>query len=353
MLPTHAEMLRAFSSRDPSYEGVFFTAVKTTGIFCRPTCAARKPLARNVEFFGSARDALAAGYRPCLRCRPLGRAGEAPAWLRPLLDELERAPGRRWSDMELRGRGLEPARVRRWFVAQHGLTFHAYVRARRLGRALGFLREGGDATEAAFEHGWESLSGFRDAFQKRFGATPGRSRDRATVTVRRLLGPLGPMVAAATDRGLCLLEFADRPLLPRELGALTGRGAPALGDHPLLDRLEAQLDQYFTGSRRAFDLPLDAGGTPFQREVWAALRLIPYGKTISYAELARRVGRPEARRAVGAATGRNPLSIVIPCHRVVGSDGALTGYGGGLWRKKLLLELERRPVSAGARARSR
>ncbi len=161
------------------------------------------------------------------------------------------------------------------------------------------------------------------------------------------------MVAAATDRGLCLLEFADRPLLPRELGALSGRGAPALGDHPLLDRLEAQLDQYFAGSRRAFDLPLDAGGTPFQREVWAALRLIPYGETISYAELARRVGRPEARRAVGAATGRNPLSIVIPCHRVVGSDGALTGYGGGLWRKKLLLELERRPVSAGARARSR
>jgi AraC family transcriptional regulator of adaptative response/methylated-DNA-[protein]-cysteine methyltransferase len=157
-LPPHDEMLTAFLSRDPGYDGVFVTAVATTGIFCRPSCTARKPRPENVEFFPTNRDALLAGYRPCLRCRPLEPAGAVPSWVREMLTEIENDPTRRWTDQDLRDRGLHPDRVRRWFQHHHGMTFHAYHRARRLGLALGRIRHGSDVTSSAFDHGYDSLS---------------------------------------------------------------------------------------------------------------------------------------------------------------------------------------------------
>lgn len=343
-LPPRPEMLRAFTRKDPAYEGVFLTAVRTTGIFCRPTCPARRPRPDNVEFFATPSQALVAGYRPCRRCRPMEPLGENPRWLSGLLREVETDPTRRWRDPDLRALGLDPARVRRWFKTHHGMTFHAYSRARRLGAALGRIRQGEAVTPAAFDAGYDSLSGFNEAFQKLAGSSPTAAASGGEVVhVTRIPTPLGPMVAAATDDALCLLEFADRRMLPTQLNRLTRYvpGVLAPGDNDVLRTVAGQLEEYFGGSRRTFDVPLRTPGTDFQERVWKELGKIPPGETISYGTLARRIGRPSAVRAVGKANGDNRVAILIPCHRVVGADGTLTGYGGGLWRKKRLLELER------------
>jgi len=344
-LPPADEMFRAIVERDSAYDGVFFTAVRTTGIFCRPTCPAKKPRQENVEFFPSTREALAAGYRPCQRCRPMESSGDAPPWLRDLLAEIERDPSKRWTDAELRVRSLDPARVRRWFRTHHGMTFHAYQRARRLGLALVRISRGDDVTGAAYDHGYESLSGFRDAFARLFGDTPGRTRarERTSAVVTRLTTPLGPMIAAATDEGVCLLEFADRRMLKTQIGRLRrllGSAVFAPGTNRHLKRLEDELRRYFDGNLQEFGVALDIRGTEFQRSVWERLLRVPYGERSSYEQIAREIGRPTATRAVGRANGDNRLAILIPCHRVVRSDGTLCGYGGGVWRKRRLLDFE-------------
>ena len=342
-LPSAPEMYRALCDRDASYEGVFFAGVRTTGIFCRPTCSARKPRSDNVEYYPSTHDALLAGYRPCQRCLPLEPNGATPSWLSPLIEEIEKHPARRWRDADLRKMNIDPSRARRWFQENHGMTFHAYQRSRRLGLALGRLQHGDDLTRAAYEHGYESLSGFRDAFERTFADTPGRSRGSACVVVTRLLTPLGPMVAGSVDGGICLLEFADRRMLETQVKRLRRRFdaeiVPGSSDH--IAELDDELKRYFTGALQEFTVPLVYPGTMLQVACWNYLRTIPYGATRSYAHQARALGRPSATRAVGRANGDNRLAIAIPCHRVIGADGRLTGYGGGLWRKRWLLEHER------------
>jgi len=342
-LPNRRELLRAFNTRDGSYEGVFVTAVRTTGIFCRPTCPARRPKLENIEFFPTSRDALAAGYRPCKRCVPLTPVGRAPSWLAPLLDAVDREPARRWRDDDLRRLGLSPSRIARWFKAHHGVTFHAYSRLRRLGGALGRIQKGTHVTMAAGDVGYESLSAFNDAFLKFAGTSPIRASGRTVVHVTRVESPVGQLVLGATDTDLVLLEFVDRRMLPTQVA----RVAKALGcvfapgETPLLKRVRTQLDEYFSGRRKNFDLPIAMTGTPFQTSVWKALLEIPSGATRSYKDVAEAIGRPEAVRAVARANGDNRMAIVIPCHRVIGADGKLVGYGGGLWRKQRLLDLER------------
>ena len=346
-------MYAALLRRDAAYEGVFYAAVRTTGVFCRPTCPARKPREHNVEFYPSASDALGAGYRPCLRCHPMHAAGVPPAWIARLLEEVERAPSRRWRDADLRAMAIDPVRVRRWFRSQHGMTFHAYSRARRLGLALGRIREGADLTQAAYAHGFDSNSGFRDAFVQMFRQTPARSRARTRVVMTRVLTPLGPMMVGATDEGVCLLEFADRRMLETQIVRL-GRWlecsvVPGGNEHTV--QLAQELQLYFDGSLRSFTVPLVMPGTSFQVAVWEALLDIPYGQTRSYQQQAALMGRPGARRAVGRANGDNRLAILVPCHRVVRSDGSLSGYGGGLWRKRFLLDHEQRAVPSTNAAR--
>ena len=341
-LPDPAEMYRALVERDTAYEGVFVAGIRSTGIFCRPGCPARRPREDRVEFFAGARDALFAGYRPCRRCRPLEPAGASPAWLRPLLAAFEADPARPWRDADLRALGLDPGRVRRWFRAHHGMTFQTYARGRRLGAALGSLREGTAIVDVGLDHGWESLSGFREAFGRLVGEPPGRGRGRVPIHLARILTPLGPMIAAATDDGICLLEFADRRMLPlqlRRLARFVG-GVPAPGGHPHLATLEVELEAYFRGERREFATPLVVAGTPFQETTWRWLVGIPHGETRTYGQGAAGIGRPAAVRAFARAVGDNRLAILVPCHRVVGADGRLTGYGGGLWRKRRLLALE-------------
>ena len=341
-------MLEAFLARDPAFDGVFVTGVRTTGIFCRPTCTARKPRPENLSFFGEPKQALDAGFRPCMRCRPLESVGASPDWLQPLLEAVEADPARRWSDQEIRARGLSPERVRRWFKSRHGMTFQAYNRARRLGSALGHVQEGSSVGRAAFEAGYDSLSGFQEAFRQYFGSSPTALEGATVVRVDRIASPLGLMLAAATERELVMLEFVDRRMLPTQVRRIRERlGAVFVPDsNDVIEDTARSLQAYFDGELRSFDAPLLPLGTPFQTTVWEALREIPYGQTESYAELARRVGRPAAVRAVGRANGMNALAIVVPCHRVVGADGRLVGYGGGLWRKRRLLDLEVEAVTS-------
>lgn len=350
-LPPRAELVAAMLASDPAYEGLFFTAVRTTGIFCRPTCSARKPNPENVEFYATADEALAAGFRPCKRCRPLQTPDETPAWVTALLTESEAQPTRRWSDADLRARGVDPVQLRRWCREHFGMTFHSWTRARRLGSALGSLRDGETIDAAALEQGYESTSAFRDALRKTFDDTPARLRARVPLVFRRLTTPLGPMIAMAEARGLVLLEFVDRPALTAELNELRDRHGYAIapGTHEHLDAVDTQMSEYFAGKRRRFDLPLHTPGSSFEQSVWTLLREIPFGTTCTYGALAEQLGRPGAARAVGTANGRNRLAILLPCHRVVGADGSLTGYGGGKPRKAFLLRLERDVLSLSHR----
>lgn len=345
--PGRAEMEKAFMARDASYDGLFYAAVTTTGIFCRPSCPARKAKPEHLEYFASAKEALFAGFRPCARCRPLdGGAVEpadpAPGWVRGLVDRVEASPARRIPDAELAAEGIDPAAARRWFLRNYGMTFQAYCRARRLGAAFRSIKDGSGLDDAVFANGWESHSAFRDAFSKAVGLPPGAARGTDFVSLAWIETPLGPMVAGATGTAICLLEFADRRMMEAQLRTVASRlGRPLLpGASPLLDSLKSQLAEYFDGSRRVFDLPLEYPGTDFQKRVWEELSRIPYGETRSYAQLAAAIGAAGASRAVGTANGMNRIAILIPCHRVITADGGLGGYGGGLWRKLRLLERE-------------
>ncbi|WP_295938646.1 bifunctional transcriptional activator/DNA repair enzyme AdaA [uncultured Alistipes sp.] len=334
---------KAFLERDSSFEGVFFVGVKTTGIFCRPTCPA-KPKRENIEFFASAAEAMHNGYRPCKVCKPLEKQGDPPSDIRGLLKYMEENPAMRITDASLKDMGLEPARVRRWFLKTHSLTFHAYQRMHRANSAFQRLQAEERVTDIAYDSGYDSLSGFNSMFKHIVGASPLKCKGMRIVNVMRVETDLGMMIAAATDKGVCMFEFADYKLLELELRQLAETfGAPLVeGDNPHLRTLRGQLEQYFKGERRDFDIPLDLAGTEFQKQVWLALRQIPYGSTTTYARQAELLGRPSAVRAVANANGKNKISIILPCHRVIGADGTLTGYGGGIWRKKKLLEFEKR-----------
>jgi len=342
-LPPTREMVQAVQRGDPSYDGVFYVAVRTTGIFCRPSCRARKPLPKNCEHYGTVREALFAGYRPCKRCRPLEAGGQPPAWVKQLLQRVESAPRSRIRDADLRVLSIDPARARRYFLKNHGMTFQAYCRGRRMSEAFTQIREGAKLDEVILGNGYESHSGFRDAFARTFGRSPGRSRDGDCIIAVWIESPLGPLVAGATGKGLCLLEFTDRRMLEAQFTTIRQRFGCAVvpGKHEHLEQLQEELAQYFAGNLTEFEVPLVYPGSPFQQKVWQGLLRIPFGKTCSYEDLAREIGAPGAQRAVGRANGQNRIGIVIPCHRVVNKGGQLGGYGGGLWRKQFLLDLER------------
>jgi len=335
------EMRHACIRRDSAYNGLFVVAVRTTGVFCRPTCPARKPAPQNVEYFSAPAAALAAGYRPCKRCRPLD-ADVRPPWAKRLLVELENDPTARIGDRALAARGIDPATVRRFFRRNYGMTFQAFARARRLAGAQTQLQNGSSLDAAVLDSGYESHSGFRDAFGRLFGTTPGSRPTQACVHLSWLPSPLGPLVVGATSAGVCLLEFSDRERLASQLDRVRAEFAmpavPGMNEH--LKTLEAELADYFVGRLRRFSAPLVYPGTAFRRRVWSQLLKIPYGETCSYEDVAVAVGDPNGQRAVGSANGANRIAIVIPCHRVVNKGGKLGGYGGGLRRKQFLLDLE-------------
>lgn len=338
-------MERAFYARDSAAEGIFLVGVRTTGIFCRPTCQARKPKPENITFYPDASAALHDGFRPCKLCKPLDSSRPPPPLVLSLREAIERDPTGRITEKELVARGVDPSTARRQFRRYYGMTFQAYARARRMGMALKDIGSGERVTEAQFAQGFESASGFRDAVRRIFGAPPKRAGAKLRVLhAERITTPLGRMLAVAGDEGLHILDFVDRRGLERKLITLRKRLNVVVvpGRHPVLRSTAEQIAEYFAGDRSAFDVALVPNGSAWEQQAWQHLQTIPPGSTQTYGRMATALGRSGAARAVGRANGMNYISIIIPCHRVIAANGKLTGYGGGLWRKQWLLDHEKK-----------
>lgn len=335
---------QALLAKKTEYEGVFFVGVKTTGVFCRPTCPARKPKLENCEFFETAQQALLASFRPCKRCRPLSHSNHSSKLIQKLLEAVEENPEKRWKDKDFKELAIDASTARRQFKKRFGMTFVEYARARRMGLAMKHIREGEAVIEAQLSTGYESSSGFRDAFSRIMGAAPTKLGSSNILKAAWLDTPLGPMLAIADEEALYLLEFVDRRGLEREIECLRKRTKSAIipGHTPAISSIERELNLYFTGRLKEFKTTLYLLGSPFQKHVWGELVKIPPGETRSYLEIAKAIGRPSAFRAVAQANGANQLAIIIPCHRVINTNGELGGYGGGLTRKEWLINHERK-----------
>jgi len=338
------EKYAVIGQQDTQYEGIFITAVKTTGIFCRPSCRARKPKIENVEFYNTAQEALQQGYRPCKVCKPMNRLDETPSYISSLIKELHADVYTRIKDYDLEKRDINPNKVRTWFKKHHNMTFQTYQRMLRINAAYKQIKNGSSIADAAMESGYDSISGFNDGYLSIFGAPPSKTKASSIINIIRLTSPIGPMFACASQEGLCLLEFTDRRMLENEFKDLCKRMNAAIlpGDNPHLDQVAIELDEYFKGNRNQFNVALHTPGSEFQNSVWNILQDIPYGETRSYKQQAIALNKPKAIRAVANANGMNRIAIIIPCHRVIGSNGDLTGYGGGLHRKQWLLDLEQK-----------
>ncbi len=328
----------AFAARDRAYDGRLVIAVKTTGIYCKPSCAARHPRRENVEFHADATSARAAGFRACLRCLPddIGRDRIAVARAVALLESAEEMIGLEALAADV---GYAPHHFHRLFKRATGVTPAAYARGLKARAAAAALTAEISVTAAIYEAGYSAPSRFYADAAPRLGMTPSAwQRGGAGVTIRWTLADtsLGPMLVAATDKGLCRISFDEdeHALALRFPKAEIVRGGAALAD------LAADVVASVESPQRDLDLPLDVRGTAFQEAVWQALRRIPIGETLSYAELAAAAGAPGAVRAAGTACGANPVAVAVPCHRVQRADGAIGGYAYGADRKAVLLKRE-------------
>ncbi|KAA3617558.1 MAG: methylated-DNA--[protein]-cysteine S-methyltransferase [Calditrichaeota bacterium] len=337
------EKYDAIGNKESLYEGLFITAVKTTGIFCRPSCRAKKPKAENVVFYDTSQQAIQNGYRPCKICKPMALEGESPDFIKEIMSELQENPNLKIKDSDLQKRGISPSRLRRWFKEHHNMTFQSYQRMLRLSKAFNQIKNGESVTETAFESGYQSLSGFNEEFKNIFEKSPSNSKDKKVINIVRFSTKLGMMFACATEDKLYLLEFSDRKMLEQEFQDLSKTMDAVIlpGSNKILDQVQTELEEYFDGNRKEFTVPLCTPGTPFQQTVWEVLQEIPYGETWSYQNQSNKLNKPKAVRAVAAANGQNRIAIIIPCHRVIGSNGQLTGYAAGLAKKKWLLEHEK------------
>ncbi len=342
---TKQDFYQALIDKNIEYEGVFYVGVKTTGVFCRPTCSARKPKFENCEFYQTAQEALLASFRPCMRCRPLSHPNHVSDLVRTLVEAVEANPEKRWKNRDFEALSVDASTARRQFKKRFGMTFVEYARARRMGIAMKQVRGGEAVIEVQLNTGYESSSGFRDAFSKIMGAAPTKFNKHYNMLKAAWLDtPLGPMLAIADDKALHLLEFVKRRGLEREIERLRIKTKSAIipGSTDPTISIEKELKSYFEGSLKAFKTPINLLGSPFQELVWEALMCIPYGETRSYAQEAIAIGKPSACRAVANANGANQLAIVIPCHRIINSNGDLGGYGGGIAHKKWLLDHEKK-----------
>jgi len=336
------EYYQALLDKKTEYEGMFFVGVKTTGVFCRPTCPARKPKFENCEFYETGEQALLASFRPCKRCRPLSHPNRVSKLIQTLVEAVEKNPEKRWKDKDFRALSVDVTTARRQFKKRFGMTFVAYARARRMGLAMKQIRAGEAVIDIQISTGYESGSGFRDAFSRIMGAAPSKLGHFHILKASWFDTRLGPMIAIANDEALCLLEFVDRRGLEREIERLREKTKSAIipGHSQAISSIEEELNQYFDGKLREFKTPLFLLGSSFQKRVWEELKKIPYGQTLSYSGLAAAISSPMGSRAVAQANGANQFAIIIPCHRVINTNGELGGYGGGVIRKKWLIHHE-------------
>ena len=345
---------RAVLSRDRAADGTFVFAVRSTGVYCRPSCPARRPRRDRVRFFRDAGQAARAGYRACLRCRPndppardetVDLATRVCRYIESHLDEPLRL------EAIAAALGRSPQYVRRAFVRVLGITPKRYVDACRLDLVKARLRAQTAVTTALYDAGYGSSSRLYGRAAARLGMTPAayrRGGAGATVRYTTAATPLGRLLVGATDRGVCAVSLgADDGAQVNALGREYPAARLTRDDGALAPAVRTIL-AYLDGRRAHMELPLDIRATAFQGRVWDALRAIPYGTTRSYAEVARAIGRPAAVRAVARACAANPVPLIIPCHRVIRTDGDLGGYRLGAERKRALLEGERRPAAAAA-----
>jgi AraC family transcriptional regulator of adaptative response/methylated-DNA-[protein]-cysteine methyltransferase len=335
----------AVCARDASADGTFFYSVRSTGVYCRPSCAARAARPENVQFHPTAEDAERAGFRPCKRCRPDRPAQESPhaaliADLCRLIEQAEQPPS---LEALARRAGLSPYHLHRIFKAAVGVTPRQFADAHRRTRVHRELARSSTVTEAIYGAGYNSSGRFYEQSGAVLGMTPQRYRaGGADTTIRFAVGEcsLGSVLVAASERGVCSITLGDDPeTLVRELQDRFPR-AQLVGAEPDFERLVARVVALVEAPDEAADLPLDVRGTAFQQRVWQALRAIPPGKTVSYSEVAERIGAPRSVRAVASAVASNVIAVAIPCHRVVRVDGSLSGYRWGVERKRALLERE-------------
>lgn len=346
-LPDSSILYAALLARDDRFDGQVFVCVSSTGIFCRLTCPARKPKPENCTFYATIGECIEAGFRACKRCHPLQAAALADPSIAALLQALDERPDLRWSESHVERLGYDPSTVRRSFRRQFGMTFLEMARQRRLREGFTTLAMGGKVIAAQHDASFESASAFRAAFARLLGVAPADLRPDGLLRATWIPTPLGDMICISSQSHLHLLEFVDRKGLPAELKRLraASKAGIGVGVLPPSEQATAELADYFAARCDRFLTPLAYAASLFTQQVWDALRQIPAGETRSYSDIARLIGRPTATRAVARANGANQIALMIPCHRVIGADGTLTGYGGGLWRKQRLIEIERQLMS--------
>ena len=343
--PYDEERWQAIKRRDPAFDGKFVFAVRTTGVFCRPSCASRPAKRENVSFFSTVAEAEKAGYRACKRCRPdkLGAPDPRIEAVKRACAEIEQAEEAPKLAELAAGAGLSPYHFHRVFKAITGVTPKAYAAETRARRASDKLRTAETVTEAIYDAGFNSSSRFYESTAARLGMTPSAvKRGGEGARIRFAVGQasLGAVLVAATKKGVCAITLGDDPhALVRELQDRFPNAEFEGGDVEF-ERMVAQVVGLVEAPGQRLDLPLDIRGTAFQQRVWAALRAIPPGKTATYQEIARAIGQPKAVRAVAQACGANPLAVAIPCHRVVRTDGDVSGYRWGVERKLKLIDRE-------------
>ena len=332
-------------ARDPQHSGDFFYAVRTTGIYCRPSCPSRRARAENVSFFDSCEAAERAGFRPCRRCKPRAAslAEERAATVAKICRYIDAAAGTPTLALLARRAGLSAYHFHRVFKSVTGLSPRAYVLARRAQRLSGELRRGGTVTRAILDAGYNSGGHFYATSGQLLGMTPRSYRDggaNAEIRFAVTTCTLGYILVAGSDRGICAISLGEEPDgLRRELQERFPK-ARLIGGDADFEGWVAQVVRLIDAPSVGLRLPLDIRGTAFQRRVWRALQEIPAGSTASYSDIARRIGAPKAVRAVAQACAANPLAVAIPCHRVLRRDGGLSGYRWGVSRKRALLERE-------------
>lgn len=333
---------KAMIEKDKEYEGTFFVGVKTTGVFCHSTCPARKPKYENCEFFITSKEALLSGYRPCKRCRPLSNPSIVSPKIQILIDAVEENPEKKWKDKDFEELEISSSSVRRQFYKRFGMTFVEYARSRRLGMGLKSIKNGSKVIDAQLDAGFESDSGFRDAFKNTLGKPLSKKRPVTKLYSQWIDTKIGSMIGISDEENLYLLEFVDRRGLEKEIENLKYRlNAVIIPEKTKpLSQIKDELDIYFENPKMKFKTPIAYLGSEFLVKVWDALRTIETGKAVSYSELAVLIDNPQAIRAVARANGLNQLSIIVPCHRVIGKNGDLGGYGGGIERKRWLLNRE-------------
>ena len=337
----------AITSRDPAADGSFFYGVRTTGVYCRPTCPSKRPRRINVEFFASGEAAEKAGFRPCKRCRPRqasqpDRHAQKVAEACRLIERSEQAP-----DLKAlaKNAGLSPYHFHRIFKANTGLTPKAYASAHRARRVRSELARSSSVTDAIYDSGYNSNARFYEKAGEVLGMTPRAYRAGGTAAnIRFAVGEctLGSILVAKSERGVCAILLGNDPdVLARELQDQFPK-ANLIGGDSEFEQLVAKVVGFVESPGIGLGLPLDVRGTAFQQRVWEALRRIPFGATASYSEIARQIGAPHAARAVAQACASNRIAVAIPCHRVVRNDGELSGYRWGVERKRELLAREAR-----------